>query len=205
MTDIQTEAQLRQLIGDPTPTVQSKIASRLNPVTRAYVESSPFVCLATSDAQGRCDVSPRGDKPGFVKILDDSTLLLPERPGNKLADSLRNILQNPMVGLLFFLPGLGDTFRVNGHARLTTEATLLDACIAEGKVPKLAIRITIEQAFTHCPKAFIRSALWDPQNYLSSTQFPTGGQVLKSLHPDFNAETYDRERAERYARGEGLY
>lgn len=203
--DIQTEAQLRELIGEPTPTVQSKIASRLNSVTRTYVERSPFVCLATSDRQGRCDVSPRGDQPGFVKILDDSTLLLPERPGNKLADSLRNILDNPNVGLLFFLPGLGDTFRVNGRASLTTEPTLLDSCSAAGKVPKLAIRISIEQAFTHCPKAFLRSSLWDPQHYLPSAEFPSGGQVLKSLYPDFNAETYDRERAERYARGEGLY
>ena len=164
VTDIQTEAQLRELIGEPSPTVQSKIASRLNSVTRAFVERSPFVCLATSDGEGRCDVSPRGDKPGFVKILDDSTLLLPERPGNKLADSLRNILENPRVGLLFFLPGLGDTFRVNGRASLTTEPSLLAACGAAGKVPKLAIRITIEQAFTHCPKAFLRSSLWDPQN-----------------------------------------
>lgn len=202
MTDIQTEAQLRELIGEPTATVQSKVADRLNSVTRAFVERSPFVCLATADAQGRCDVSPRGDQPGFVKVLDDFTLLLPERPGNKLADSLRNILENPGVGLLFFQPGLGDTFRVNGRASLTTEPSLLAAW---EKVPKLAIRITIEQAFTHCPKAFLRSDFWNPQNYLSSAEFPSGGQVLKSLHPDFNAETYDRERADRYARGEGLY
>lgn len=205
MSDIQNEAQLRQLIGDPSPVVQSKIASRLNPTTRIYVERSPFVCLATSDEQGRCDVSPRGDAPGFVKILDDSTLLLPERPGNKLADSLCNILRNPRVGLLFFLPGLGDTFRVNGRASLTTAPDLLAVCRAEDKLPKLAIRIAVEQAFTHCPKAFLRSSLWDPQNYLSSSDFPSNGQVLKSLHPDFNAETYDHERAERYARREGFY
>lgn len=205
MSDISTETQLRQLIGEPGPTVQSKIAGQLNAVTRTFVERSPFVCLATADTQGRCDVSPRGDKAGFVRILDNSTLLLPERPGNKLADSLRNILQNPRVGLLFFLPGLGDTFRVNGRATLTTAPELLAACAAEGKPPRLAIRITIEECFTHCPKAFLRSSLWDPGNYLCSADIPSGGQVLKSLQPDFDAEAYDRERAERYSRREGFY
>lgn len=205
MSEITTEAQLRQLIGEPTPTVQAKIATRLNELTRKFVERSPFLCLATCDAQGRCDVSPRGDKPGFVQILDDSTLLLPERPGNKLADSLRNILQNPKVGLLFFLPGLGETFRVNGQASLTTQADLLASCAAEGKTPKLAIRVLIEEAFTHCPKAFLRSSLWDPQHYLSSGQFPSGGQILQLLLSDFDGAGYDRERSERYARREGFY
>lgn len=205
MSEITTEGQLRQLIGGPTPTVQAKVANCLNQLTRKFVERSPFLCLATSDAQGRCDVSPRGDKPGFVRILDDSTLLLPERPGNKLADSLRNILQNPRVGLLFFLPGLGETLRVNGQASLTTQPDLLASCEAEGKTPKLAIRVVIEEVFTHCPKAFLRSSLWDPQHYLNSAEFPSGGQILQMLLSDFDAEGYDRERSERYARREGFY
>src|SRR5512147_2658113 len=122
---IADEAALRAVIGEPLPVVVSKLTDRLNPLTRQFIERSPFVCLATSDASGHCDVSPRGDPPGFVRILDDRTLLIPDRPGNKIADTLRNILVNPHVGVLFVVPGVGDTFRVNGRATLTTDAALL--------------------------------------------------------------------------------
>src|SRR5262245_10352416 len=118
---IDDEPALRALLGEPTAIVCAKISDRLNPLTRQFIERAPFLCLATSDAEGRCDVSPRGDPPGFVRILDDRTILIPERPGNRLADSLRNILQNPGVGLLFVIPGVGDSFRVNGRATLTVD------------------------------------------------------------------------------------
>ncbi|MBS0446747.1 MAG: pyridoxamine 5'-phosphate oxidase family protein [Proteobacteria bacterium] len=113
---ITTEAQLRALIGEPAELTCAKITDRLNPMTRLYIERSPFVCIATSDAAGGCDLSPRGDPAGFVRILDDRTLLIPDRPGNRLADTLRNLLANPHVGLLFVVPGVTDTFRVNGRA-----------------------------------------------------------------------------------------
>jgi uncharacterized protein len=203
---IETEAELRALIGEPLELVRSKIADRLNVLTREFIERSPFLCLATADANGSCDVSPRGDPTGFVRILDDRTLLLPERPGNKLADSLRNILQNPHVGLIFVIPGVTDTFRVNGRATLTTDAELLGPCVIEGKTPKLGILVDIESAYTHCSKAFLRSQLWDPARFVDGSELPTGGEIHRELQGgNFDAEQYDAERAARYARREGFY
>jgi hypothetical protein len=203
---IDTEEALVGLIGEPTKLVLAKLSDRLNPLTRPFIELSPFVCVATTDAEGRCDVSPRGDPPGFVKILDDVTLLVPERPGNRIADTLKNVLQRPRVGLLFFLPGIGDTFRVNGRATLTTDQDLLAPCEVEGKVPKLGMIVDIEEAYTQCSKAFLRSALWDPSRHLDRAALATNGAILKAIHgEDFDAETYDRERAARYARREGFY
>jgi PPOX class probable FMN-dependent enzyme len=203
---IDSETGLRALLGDPTPLVCAKISDRLNGLTRQFIERSPFLCLATSAADGTCDVSPRGDPPGFVRILDDRTLLLPERPGNRLADSLRNILHNPHVGLLFFVPGVSDTFRVNGRATITTDPLLLAPCAVEAKLPKLGILVDVEQAFTHCSKAFLRSELWNPARFVDRAELPSNGQVHKELAGgNFDADAYDRARAERYARKEGFY
>jgi PPOX class probable FMN-dependent enzyme len=201
-----SEAGLRELIGQPTPLVVAKLSDRLNRCTREFVQRAPFVCLATSDREGRCDVSPRGDPPGFVRILDDVTLLLPERPGNRIADSLRNLLANPRVGLLFIIPGVGETFRVNGRALLTTDPELLAPCAVEGKPPRLGILIDIEEAYTQCSKAFIRSQLWDPSRFQSRESLPSNGEILKELAGgDFDAEGYDKERRARYERREGFY
>lgn len=203
---IDTEDALRALLGEPSPGVCLKITDRLNAKTRTFIERSPFMCLATSDEAGHCDVSPRGDPAGFVRILDDRTLLVPERPGNRLVDSLRNILRNPRVGLLFLLPGVGDTFRVNGRATLTTDEGLLAASAVEGKPPKLGILVDIESAFIHCPKAFIRSKLWDPSMFVDATELPSSGEVLREIQGgELDAEDYDQKRAERYARREGFY
>ena len=203
---IETEAALRALIGEPTEIVCAKIATRLNPATRRYIELSPFVCLATSDAKGTCDVSPRGDPRGFVRILDDETLLVPERPGNRLADSLRNILANPHIGLLFVIPGVTDTFRVNGRATLTTDASLLEPCVVEGQTPKLGILVDIESAYTQCSKAFLRSQLWEPSRFVDRKELPTNGEIHKAIvGGEFDAQKYDDERAARYARRDGFY
>jgi PPOX class probable FMN-dependent enzyme len=203
---IETEAALRALLGEPLEVVRAKVSDRLNALTRTLVERSPFVLLATSDGEGHCDVSPRGDPAGFVRVLDDRTLLLPERPGNRLADSLRNILANPRVGLLFVIPGVGDTFRVNGRAVLTTDAALLAPSAVEGKTPKLGILVDVESAFTHCSKAFLRSSLWEPARFVDRGELPTTGAIQRVLAGgDFDAERYDAERALRYARREGFY
>ena len=203
---IEDPATLRALLGEPTPLVRAKLGERLNGLTRKFIERAPFVCLATSGAGGACDVSPRGDPAGFVRILDDRTLLIPERPGNRLADSLRNILENPQVGLLFIIPGVGDTFRVNGRATLTTDQELLRESAVEGKVPRLGILVDVEQAFTHCSKAFIRSDLWNPSRFVDRAELPTNGAIHRELAGgDFDADAYDRARAERYARREGFY
>lgn len=203
---IRTEAQLRALIGEPAALTCAKISERLNAMTRLFIERSPFVCLATSDAAGTCDLSPRGDPAGFVRILDDRTLLIPERPGNRLADSLRNILANPHVGLLFMVPGVTDTMRVNGRATVTTDAALLAASAVEGKAPRLGVLVDIDEAYTQCSKALLRSHLWDPQRFTDPATMPTGGQVHRAIQGEqFDAAQYDNERAERYRQRVGFY
>ena len=136
MALISDEAQLRAIIGSPAEVVVSKIADRLNELTRQFVERSPFVCVATTRPDGGIDVSPRGDPAGFVRVLDERTLLLPERPGNRLADTLTNLLADPRIALLFLIPGVGDSFRVNGRAAITDDPELLGASEVEGSVPR---------------------------------------------------------------------
>ena len=203
---INTEEQLRALIGVPAELTCAKISDCLNAMTRVFVERAPFVCVASSDLAGNCDLSPRGDPAGLVRILDDRTLLIPARPGNRLADSLRNMLANPHVGLLFVVPGVADTFRVNGRATITVDAELLAPCAVEDKPPTLGILIDIDEAYTQCSKAFLRSHLWDPQRFVDPATMPTGGQVHRAIQGlEFDAERYDRERGERYARRVGFY
>jgi PPOX class probable FMN-dependent enzyme len=203
---ITSEEQLRAIIGEPAELVVSKIADRLNPLTRQFVERSPFVCVATARPDGGLDVSPRGDPAGFVRILDERTLLLPERPGNRIADTLTNLLRDPRIGLLFLLPGIGDTFRVNGTAQLVDDPGLLVPCAVEGAVPRLGILVAIEEAYTQCSKALIRSELWNSERHIDRADLPTNGEVLRSVRQDdFDAARYDEERAARYARREGLY
>jgi len=203
---ISTEAELRAILGEPTELVRSKLADRLNELTRQFIERSPFVCVATTSADGGIDVSPRGDPPGFVRVLDEQTLLLPERPGNRLADTLVNLLSDPRIGLLFLLPGIGDTFRVNGTGAITDDADLLSSSAVAGKAPALGIVVSITEAYTQCAKALIRSDLWNPQRHIDRADLPSGGEILKSLSlPDLDVAQYDETRAERYARGDGLY
>jgi uncharacterized protein len=202
---IRDESELRDVLGHPSDLVRSKISDRLNELTRRFVEISPFLCLATSAPDGTCDVTPRGDPPGFVRILDERTLLLPERPGNRLADSLRNVLGNPRVGLLFIVPGVSDTLRVNGRAAIVTDPELLEPCAVEGKTPKLGLLIEVEEVFTHCSKAFLRAQLWDPERFVDRSELPSSGAILSSLNEAVDPETYDTERAERYAKREGFY
>jgi uncharacterized protein len=204
---ITDEATLRELIGgEPTPTVASKVVNRVGELTRRFVEASPFVCIATAHPEGGLDVSPRGDPAGFVQILDEQTLFLPERPGNRIADTLTNLLHDDRIALLFLIPGVGETFRVNGRAVITDESELLEPCAVDGKIPKLGILVSIEQAYTQCPKALIRSDLWNSAHHIDRNTLPSSGEILRWIKEgDFDAEGYDRERDARYARGEGLY
>jgi uncharacterized protein len=200
------ETELRGIIGTPAEVVVSKISDHLNELTRQFVERSPFVCVATKMPGGGIDVSPRGDPAGFVRILDERTLLMPERPGNKLADTLTNLLADPSIGLLFLIPGVGDSFRVNGRAVITDDQELLAASEVEGSIPKLGILVSVDEAYTQCSKALIRSELWNPERHIERSDLPSSGEILRSLNdPEFDAEEYDRSRAERYARREGLY
>jgi PPOX class probable FMN-dependent enzyme len=203
---ITDEAQLRAIIGVPADVVVSKISDSLNGLTRQFIERSPFVCVATKLPGGGIDVSPRGDPPSFVRILDERTLLIPERPGNRLADTLTNLLADPSIGLLFLIPGVGDSFRVNGRGVITDDQELLAASEVEGSVPGLGILVSIDEAYTQCSKALIRSDLWNPERHIERSDLPSSGEILRSLNdPEFDAEEYDRARAKRYAQREGLY
>jgi PPOX class probable FMN-dependent enzyme len=203
---ITDEAQLRAIIGSPAEVVVAKIADRLNDLTRQFIDRSPFVCVATNRPDGGVDVSPRGDPAGFVRILDDRTLLVPERPGNRIADTLTNLLADPRIGLLFLIPGVGDSFRVNGRATIVDDPDLLAASEVENAVPRIGMLVTIEEAFTQCSKALIRSDLWNPELHVSRSDLPSQGEILRSLiDSSFDADEYERERAKRYARREGLY
>lgn len=206
MRTIRSEDELRAIIGAPTGLVEAKLADRLNDLTRQFIERSPFVCVATAAPNGGLDVSPRGDPPGFVRVLDDRTLLLPERPGNRLADTLVNLLADPRIALLFLIPGVGDTFRVNGTAVIVDDQELLAASAVEGKTPRLGVLVSVLEAYTQCAKAVIRSELWNPENHLERSALPSHGEILKSLRlPDLDVADHERARAERYARREGFY
>jgi len=203
---VETESQLRELIGSPSDLVAGKVADRLNDIFRRYIEESPFVCVATASASGGLDVSPRGDPAGFVRILDERTLLIPERPGNRIADTLSNVLETGRVALLFLVPGVGETFRVNGSAVLTDDAELLRGSEVEGKTPKLGILVTVEEAYTQCSKALIRSDLWNAEKHVDPKSMPTSGEMLKAVSdPTLDVEQYEAERLERYRKREGLY
>lgn len=200
------EAQLRDVLGEPTELVRQKIADRLNPLTRQFVERSPFVVVATGRPDGGLDVSPRGDPAGFVRILDERTLLLPDRPGNKLADTLTNLVADDRIALLFLIPGVNDTFRVNGRARIVDDRELLSPSAVEGKAPKLGILVEVEEAYTQCPKALLRSELWNPERHIERSDLPSSGEILRAVaNPELDVEEYEEARAERYRRREGFY
>jgi uncharacterized protein len=201
------EAALRDAIGSPKQIVLDKQTDRLNDLTRQFIDRSPFVCVATAHPDGGLDVSPRGDPAGFVRILDEKTLLLPDRPGNRIADTLTNLLADPRIALLFLIPGVGDTFRVNGRATIVDDPDLLEPCAVEGKVPRLGILISIEEAYTQCAKALIRSDLWNPEKHVERSELPSSGEMLREIKrdPSFDSDEYNRERAARYARREGFY
>ena len=152
--------ELRALLGEPSELARRKELPALDEHCRRFIAASPFVLIATASAAGQCTVSPKGDEPGFVRVLDDRTLLIPDRPGNKRIDGLRNIVENPHIGLIFLIPNVQQTLRVNGRACIVRDADLLAEMEARGKVPQLAIGVEVEQAFLHCPKAFIRANLW---------------------------------------------
>jgi len=200
------QAELRDILGEPNELVKAKLADRLNSLTRQFVERSPFVVVATGRPDGGLDVSPRGDPAGFVRILDDRTLLLPDRPGNKLADTLTNLLEDDRIALLFLIPGIGDTFRVNGHARIVDDPELLAPSAVEGKAPRLGLLVVVEEAYTQCPKALIRSDLWNPEKHVSREELPSSGAILRATaDPELDVEEYEDARAERYRKREGFY
>lgn len=170
---------LRELMGHPAAGPIKKDIGRIDEHFAAFIAKSPFALLSTAGAGGTCDVSPRGDGPGFVRVLDEQHVAIPDRPGNRRLDSLTNILETGHAGLLFMIPGVEDTLRMNGKAALTTNAGLLAEMAVNGKTPKLAIILTVEEAYLHCAKAFRRSSLWDPARYLDRAELPSAGCMYR--------------------------
>lgn len=178
LTFAESEEELRTLYGSPSELAARKSLPRLDIHCRQFIEKSPFLCLSTADANGAADISPRGDAPGFVQVIDSQTLFIPDRLGNNRIDSLRNVLQNPNVGMLFLIPGVSETLRVNGVARVVLRSEWLDACAVNGKVPKSGLLIEVREAFLQCAKALIRSRLWSDDYRVSRDQMPTLGKML---------------------------
>jgi PPOX class probable FMN-dependent enzyme len=159
---VTSEHRLRKTVGELPARTRDKVKPALDEHSKRFIAASPYVCVGTADGQGRMDVSPRGDEVGFVRVLDSSTIVIPERPGNRLADTLTNLLKHPVIGLLFLIPGSPETLRINGRARVQDgPPDLLDSMAARGRVPKLAIVVDIDEVFVHCGRAASRSRIWD--------------------------------------------
>jgi len=180
---VTTEAELRALLGHPSERVIKKELPTLDVHCRAFIALAPFMLLGTTDNAGRCDVSPCGDGPGFVQVLDDKTLVIPDRPGNKRFDSLRNILAHGGVGLLFMIPGVEETLRVNGRARLIRDADVLERMAVRDKVPTLAIAVEVQEAFLHCAKALKRSQLWQEASWPDEDALVSRAQMFLDHMP----------------------
>jgi PPOX class probable FMN-dependent enzyme len=186
--------ELREVLGgDPAPRAASKDRAVLHPRHREWIANSPFCVVATSGADGTCDASPKGDPPGFSLVLDDTTIAIPERPGNKRADGYRNILSNPHVGLIYIVPGRSETLRINGRARLVRDAPFFDDMVHKGHRPVLAILVEVEQIFFHCQKAFLRSQLWQPQSWTPDA-LPTHATIVRDLQTTTSESLEELER-----------
>ena len=201
---VASEAQLREVIGEPIARSVQKEITRLDVHCRALIASSPFVLIASSDASGRMDVSPKGDPAGFVQVLDEETLAIPDRPGNRRADTFSNVLQNPGIGLIFLIPGKLETLRVNGRARIVRDSALRERMAMKGKVPELALVVTVEQAFIHCGKCMIRSQLWEKSSWPALDELPSQAQCLVD-HGKLRESVEEVQASIEKARKIGLY
>ncbi|WP_214411154.1 pyridoxamine 5'-phosphate oxidase family protein [Sphaerisporangium fuscum] len=193
IVEITSRTELRELLGEPIPRAISKERFALHERDKEWLAASPFCLIATSDAGGACDVSPKGDPAGFTLVLDDTTIAIPDRPGNRRVDGFLNVLDNPHVGLIYLVPGRNETLRINGRARLVREAPFFDQMIVKGHRPALALVVEIEQIFFHCAKAFLRSALWKPETW-NPGALPSHAQIVKSVQ----ATEETLEELERY-------
>lgn len=204
-TLIESIDALVAVVGEPNARARDKGRDHLLPVDIDWLGASPFCVLATADTEGRCDASPKGDPAGWLThVIDERTIAIAERPGNRRVDGYRNILANPHVGLLFLIPGRGDTLRVNGRARLVSEAPFFDDMVVQGHRPILAVVVDVEEVFFHCSKAFLRSELWDPQTWEPDARVPRRAVIAKEVEAnDLPLEALDEYYGEGYR--DGLY
>jgi uncharacterized protein len=175
---ITTEAQIRQILGEPPERVVAKVTSTIDKHCRDFIARSPFVVVASSDGEGNVDISPKGDPAGFVQVLDDHTLAIPDRMGNRRADTFTNIIQNPKVGLYFLIPGKSETLRVSGIASIVRDEWLRDTMAIKGRSPDLALVVHVEEAFIHCAKCIMRSDLWDQRTWPDTSGMASIAQIM---------------------------
>jgi PPOX class probable FMN-dependent enzyme len=199
---IESETQLQAMVGEPGEIVKRKQLAALDVHCRAFIRLSPFAVVGTHDADGRCDVSPRGDAAGFVRVLDDKHLIIPDRPGNRRIDTMRNILQTGQIGIMFMIPGVVEELRVNGRAWITRDEALLAEMQVQGKAPLLGICVEVVECFIHCGKAVMRSHLWDQASQIDRGVLPSLGKMLhdQACAPNLSTEELDRMIQESYAK-----
>jgi PPOX class probable FMN-dependent enzyme len=198
MDTIEDAAEIRAVYGVPNERALKKELDRLDAHCRAFIARSPFLVIASCDSTGRCDASPKGDAPGFVQVPDDRTVLIPDRLGNNRCDTLENLVTHPGVGLIFLVPGINETLRVNGRARITVEPDLLASLAVAGKAPRSALEVQVEEAYFHCGKAMIRSDLWNPEKQLARAEFPSLGRILADQIGGVTVAESERSIAEGY-------
>ena len=199
MSIVEDIREIREIYGHPQEPAVKKQLPKLEKHSRAFIALSPFLVMATTDPSGLCDASPKGDAPGFVHVLDDQTLLIPDRLGNNRIDTISNLLECSGVGLIFFVPGLRETLRVNGRARITTDPALLEPCTVQGKAPRSGILVTAEEVYFHCGKALIRSDLWNPEKHIAQKDFPSLGIIInEQIGGNLTSEEAVRQTAESY-------
>jgi uncharacterized protein len=197
MAIVRSLAELEALYEVPIPTSVTKEVDHLTELHRAYIEASPFVVVATS-GPGGVDSSPRGDPPGFVRVIDERTLLIPDRRGNNRLDTLRNLVEDPRIGLLFLVPGVGVTLRVNGTTEISTDLALRESLAIDGKLPTTVIIVTTTAVYTQCPKALIRSHIWDPSRFRQASELPSVGTIMEAINGSaFDGKAYDDAYPER--------
>jgi uncharacterized protein len=200
LNELTNRDSARAHYGEPSHMAKAKELDRLDPHCRAFIALSPLIVIATSDAQGRADVSPRGDAPGFVAVLDDRTLLIPDRTGNKRIDTIMNLTENPHAGLMFMVPGINECLRVNGSVRITLDPELLTPLTVQGKAPSSGILLAVEEVFFQCGKALIRADLWNADRHVPRGAFPSLGTILADQISGGRADEYDHGIAEHYSK-----
>lgn len=195
---VRDETELRQHFGAVSPLAEKKVLRHVDQFCRDFIALSPFLVLATSDGAGNADASPRGDAPGFVKVLDDTTLLIPDRRGNNRVDSFGNVLASPGVGLIFMVPGINETLRINGRARITRDAAILAPLAAQNVVPGIGLLVAVEETYFHCGKALMRSKLWDPAAQVERHSFPSLGRIIAEQTAAIEVAEAERNIEEAY-------
>lgn len=199
MRSITSRDELRKIYKPASERALRKELRQLDGHFKSFIARSPFVLIGSSDGKGHADVTPKGDRPGFVAVLDDNTIAIPDRPGNNRLDTHENIIDEPYVGLLFLIPGMNETLRINGKALITDDEALRQRMAVEGKLPQTVIVVKVEAAYMHCAKAFMRSQLWRPETWPDRSTMPTLGQILTDqIEGNVTAEATDKALAEGY-------